>query len=190
MVAMVGMDRMDKMDKRGGMALERMDRRSRAGFTLIELLIVVAIIAILAAIAIPNFLEAQTRSKVARVQSELRFLANGLEAYQVDEGAYPPGIVTDSTKTVDTWRLTTPIAYILAVPRDIFRPLPGDSDAAGPFGLDGIYLHYINDPILDEYWLLFSYGPDGVFLGDQMVYDPSNGTLSNGDIYLSTTKNR
>ena len=53
-------------------------------FTLIELLIVVAIIAILAAIAVPNFLEAQTRSKISRVRSDLRSLATALESYCVD----------------------------------------------------------------------------------------------------------
>lgn len=42
------------------------------GFTLIELLIVIAIILILIAIALPNFLEAQERAKVARAKGNLR----------------------------------------------------------------------------------------------------------------------
>jgi len=59
------------------------------GFTLIELLIVVAIIAILAAIAVPNFLEAQTRSKVTRVKADQRTIATALESYYIDNNTYP-----------------------------------------------------------------------------------------------------
>ena len=61
----------------------------RRGFTLIELLIVVAIIAILAAIAIPNFLAAQIRSKVSRSKGEMRNMATALESYYVDNNQYP-----------------------------------------------------------------------------------------------------
>ena len=63
--------------------------KSKHAFTLIELLIVVAIIAILAAIAVPNFLEAQTRAKVARVKNDLRSVATAIEAYRVDTNKYP-----------------------------------------------------------------------------------------------------
>jgi prepilin-type N-terminal cleavage/methylation domain-containing protein len=59
------------------------------GFTLIELLIVVAIIAILAAIAVPNFLEAQVRSKVSRAHSDMRSLATAIESYMVDNNKFP-----------------------------------------------------------------------------------------------------
>lgn len=61
----------------------------KKAFTLIELLIVVAIIAILAAIAVPNFLEAQTRAKVSRVASDQRTYATALETYMIDNSAYP-----------------------------------------------------------------------------------------------------
>lgn len=61
----------------------------KSGFTLIELLIVVLIIAILAAIAVPNFLEFQTRAKVSRVKSDQRNITTALEAYCVDYGEYP-----------------------------------------------------------------------------------------------------
>lgn len=63
--------------------------RAVRAFTLIELLIVVAIIAILAAIAVPNFLEAQVRSKISRQVSNLRTATVALEAYRVDHKSYP-----------------------------------------------------------------------------------------------------
>ena len=71
----------------------------RKGFTLIELLIVIAIIAILAAIAVPNFLEAQTRAKVSRVKADQRSLATGLEAYYVDNNNYPAWVCAGDSST-------------------------------------------------------------------------------------------
>ena len=103
----------------------------KTGFTLIELLIVVAIIAILAAIAIPNFLAAQTRSKVARVKTDMATLATGIEAYHVDETWYPlygriaaddsfqypatQNSATDKMQCISV-AITTPIAYITTIP--------------------------------------------------------------------------
>jgi len=92
----------------------------RRGFTLIELLIVVAIIAILAMIAVPNFLEAQTRAKISRTRTDLRTLGVAEEAYFVDWNSYTIGCGAPENN-IDGWaQLTTPVAYTTSLPRDVF----------------------------------------------------------------------
>ncbi len=58
------------------------------GFTLIELMIVVAIIGVLAAIAIPNFLKFQIRSKAGEGKVNLAAIRTAEEAYFSEIGTY------------------------------------------------------------------------------------------------------
>ncbi|MBM3333595.1 prepilin-type N-terminal cleavage/methylation domain-containing protein [Candidatus Sumerlaeota bacterium] len=172
------------------------------GFTLIELLIVVAIIAILAAIAIPNFIEAQVRSKVSRTHSDLRTLAVAIEAYAADDNMYPP---TPQTAGVYRYarltRLTTPIAYITTIPLDPFfagdwTVLPGeygypyrdpdftDGEKASPTGR---YQYLPDERVRKGRWNLLGAGPDRVYgpgstINKLIHYDPTNGTVSWGDM--------
>lgn len=204
-----------------------MFRRYR-GFTLIELLIVVAIIAILAAIAVPNFLEAQVRAKVTRGKNDMRALATALEAYKIDENKYPPdfqfyqGWMTPPAKLNDRFaycclgRLTTPVAYMSSLPKNVFTYTKGwfDGDPQW-YGYKSeqdwrtiqMTFTYQNNPLADKskLWALISVGPDQTSSGGEYaifgeriinalggpttaagngpaVYDPTNGTMSIGDI--------
>ena len=206
----------------------------KKGFTLIELLIVVAIIAILAAIAVPNFLEAQTRAKVSRAKADIRTLATALESYMVDTNKYPPDITTEDGKTVNAtggyfWYMsnyiTTPIAYISS--NMIIDPFRDKRSTLPPaylrfryinFGMIGAYSPGGNPGVvpgsvatiatyqaglqLFGSWRISSSGPDAGagaysggattyyptangFAGALIIYDPSNGTASTGDIVRS-----
>lgn len=146
--------------------------RKPHAFTLIELLIVVAIIGILAAIAVPNFLNAQMRAKVARVNGDLRALAMGIEAYRIDENAYPPN---GNHLTVLLTMLTTPVSYVSDISfRDIFKAQQGNTGNNLESYLYFLYKSNEKDPGLawinqagvaefsTEGFCLSSWGPDRV----------------------------
>src|SRR3972149_8900637 len=64
----------------------RKDREK--GFTLIELMIVVAILGILAAIAIPNFMRFQAKSKQSEAKTNLGGIGTTAEAYRSETDTY------------------------------------------------------------------------------------------------------
>jgi len=179
----------------------------RRGFTLIELLIVVAIIAILAAIAIPNFLEAQVRSKVSRSKADMRTLATALESYAVEHTKYP----IDGSRPSDGslfWyvpnAITTPIAFISSARIvDPFRiAITGTPVGYRRYRYRNFSYTYgavkagVYETIYGA-WELMGNGPDrsaGPFIYKTMSsqvmeltlpYDPTNGTVSAGNLIRS-----
>jgi prepilin-type N-terminal cleavage/methylation domain-containing protein len=179
----------------------------RFAFTLIELLIVVAIIAILAAIAVPNFLEAQTRAKVSRVVSDMRSYNTGVEMYRIDHNKTPPTYrLAGQTRTWMSHYLTTPIAYINTAFLDVFNMIEKNPEDWVIIGWGPDY-YLLNEPLFGKvfadyseyadgsslrrknFFYIFSIGPDQkydintpVFGSLISTYDASNGTISRGDI--------
>ncbi len=176
--------------------------KTKSAFTLIELLIVVAIIGILAAIAVPNFINAQTKAKLAQATANMKSVSTAVEMYRLDYNSFP-WWATDSNDFFGLKQLTSPIAY-----------MSGTNGMRNPFikstsfdGSTNLFSNEIdsfielgsgkrnNGPVYPhEYptnvYHLESSGPDK---GDDydthaypragLVYHVSNGLISRGDLF-------
>ena len=67
--------------------------RRVAGFTLIEVMITVAVIAILAAVALPQYFDYVTRSRLVEAKTSLVDMRTRLEQYFLDNRSYPGSCV-------------------------------------------------------------------------------------------------
>ncbi len=179
-------------------------------FTLIELLIVVAIIGILAAIAVPNFLNAQMRATVTRTVADFKALHSAMEMYRLDNNSYVPdydsqqvpGVSIQNNEVLTYAKLTSPVAYMSAIPIDPFfasSSLRGLHPKAAPYfqyagpnnGMEEpraawrpsrtIYTITSLGPDKEDQQA-WSYSCDKAYL---VTYNQSNGLISTGDIYMS-----
>ncbi|MFH1740858.1 MAG: prepilin-type N-terminal cleavage/methylation domain-containing protein [bacterium] len=178
------------------------NRRHSPGFTLIELLIVVAIIGILAGIAVPNYMGAQMKARVAQVKMDLRNLSQAIENYHLDRGKYPQRDADPNSFFIVTVAklLTTPIAYMSSPSvQDPFGPVeeaepqetleaPGRADDAMPLPRNSyiyvpykLFSYWQGNPVLDrDAYLIASVAPDRI--DSSLVYLPFPG-LSNVPIH-------
>jgi len=127
------------------------------------------LIALAAALAWQQWSTMRLASRLTDAWMAQQSIGRALVAYQVDAGDYPPSGALSL--------LTTPVAYLPALPQDPFQVAPPR------------LFHYENatentPPAPWVQFVLDGVGPDGVWSSPPgaVVYDPSNGLRSTGDM--------
>jgi type II secretory pathway pseudopilin PulG len=187
-------------------------RKHRPGLTLIELMVLTTLMGMLGSVGLLGYVEAMTRTRIAVVYNDLRVLSIANETYYIDHSTYPPNQSEflpllhpiaylsgsfprdpfDFPHTYLMFHITPddPIALDL-----VTTAFPGDVATQGA--------------IFNHGYLFLSVGPDRVFdleliddnpdnriryedfilwfrqigeSGGGRIYDPTNGTISAGDI--------
>lgn len=66
-----------------------MQKKNNRGFTLIELLIVMIILGLIASLVAPKMFNKVSSAKTGTARSQIELLGTALDAYRLDNGAYP-----------------------------------------------------------------------------------------------------
>ena len=144
--------------------LKQLKLKGQKGFTLIELMIVVAIIGILAAIAIPNFLQYQLKSRQSEAKVNLNAIKTSEVAFQAEKGCYLGVPLVSGTNAV---------------------ALPGKSNPSGwqPTAAGGAYAATIM-PAANGFCVAATALPIAACL---LALASANGTANLGDVGFNAT---
>ena len=183
----------------------------KRGVILIELAIGAALALTLILLIGTEFKTRRTQALVVETRRDLTRVAAAMEAYHADNGSYPASELHTpldprfSSTRMDDRLLTTPIAYLASEPIDPFRA----SLSGNQLWIFGYTFLGIGTPSYTLYprvtWMAWGNGPDRTtqtggyrslmtvlanesrqtsLPSDGIRYDPSNGTVSIGDIYV------
>jgi general secretion pathway protein G len=132
-------------------------RAHERGFTLLEIMIVVFIVGLLATLVAPRLMGRTDEARRAKAAADLATLAQALDLYRLDSGAYP----------------TTPQGLAALVERPATPPVPTkwrdggyvDQVPSDPWGHPYVYV------VTGERFVLKSLGADGVEGGEGNAAD-------------------
>lgn len=84
------------------------------GFTLVEIIFVIFIIGILASIAVPNFITARDKARIAASKDNLNTILKGINMYFAENGYYPAQSALDNAGNIPVLegQLSNPNSYL------------------------------------------------------------------------------